>query len=418
MAAGLLLLNPATAIDAVEPRSMCALSRLLWGHAQQLLGEPVTANTLECGYLSQFYGRGHTSARADGKSTSFCVANEGEPAVVLVYLREFKCANNFFTSNLFQWGKQMVTADRADASCLKLRSEPTPDDDIHRDPWGRRAHTKCQQCDQAYRHAFCEYCIGGYYSQNRSSPCVKDRRCTPSTPRVVFTVVRDPVERFMSGYGEVMHRWVVEPPSKPELRAALPAPRSAREFLTALLRGTVRFPAAHHLFSMLGPINAYVAKVATMKASQLPAVPDLIGALPALDAFRAALATKIAAKQPGVTWSTPDSSEWSVLSNSVHVFTDSNSNSSFRHHMAELFDKDELAASAIQCAVTLPDILCLGEQLPVPECPHLQLLLPDNTAPRTWPGFVAEIKAAFCPWKSKVAWPHSAPEDIGGSATG
>lgn len=385
-----------TAQPRVDHARLCNVSRSLWQAARRRLAGAPDSKLAEadCSFFQWFY-----ATRSIGGDSPFCIADEGNgPSVQLSYLRQFKCANNFLRNNLFEWGKQFVSARRADQSCHRLRREATPDDEHHRDPWGRRGQTKCAQCMKGYRHAFCEYCRGRYYSTGGDAPCVPDQRCAgnggePSTPGIVFTVVRNPVARFLSGYGEVMHRKLVEIPrglDSRQLWGGRQPPRSPRQYLIRFLAGEFRDAISRHTNSMLGPITAQIDSGNAV---------DFVGSLEDMSGIGHGLGALIAARQPSMRWRPPEHTAWRRLASAVHGMTDSSSNQSYRLDMEMLLKSDPVVNEAISCAVTLPDSVCFGYS--IPECGMLRSEM-GLAQPASWSQFIGAVAEVYCPWKSHI----------------
>ena len=164
-----------------------------------------------------------------------------------------------------------------------------------------------------------------------------------------FSFVREPLPRFIAGYGEYMHR---------EFRHALPQNTSgtALSFLRELLSGKVHTKpdqtgAVLHLYSVLGQLR--LQGIQRLSSGPL----DLIGRLESFEAdwSRAAELSNVTLPAWGPKCG-------------AHPQTDRNSGFPPRVAMQQLVEGSLAARAALNCAVLLPDYLCLGYHIEPNAC--------------------------------------------------
>lgn len=146
---------------------------MLWARAQERLGVAPTADKIQCDVFDRFYGYDHQSGP---RGAAFCIQAppqsiaDGTKDVVLRYLPIWKCGNTFYRDNFEHWGYRMPGRDTPG-------THPPPS-------------AGSDQGASAGHRSF----VG----------------CNDNTAAVTVTAVRDPLDRFVSGYTEVVDRYPAE----------------------------------------------------------------------------------------------------------------------------------------------------------------------------------------------------------------
>ena len=196
-----------------------------------------------------------------------------------------------------------------------------------------------------------------------------------------FSFVREPLPRFISGYGEYMHR---------EFRHALPqnTAGTALSFLRELLSGKVhtqpdQMGAVQHLYSVLGQLQVHGPL-------------DWIGRLESFEADWSRAAELSNCTLPA----------WDPTCG-AHPKTDRASGFPPRVAMQQLVEGSLAARAALNCAVLLPDYLCLGYHIEPNAC-VLQGYVKDL---KEFDNLADRIRGEFCADKLKgmVAIEHKPP---------
>eukprot|EP00039_Didymoeca_costata_P009615 m.127462 g.127462 ORF g.127462 m.127462 type:complete len:393 (-) comp14547_c0_seq3:143-1321(-) len=325
----------------------CAFSRKMWSHAQTRLQIPQTALNFSCGVFDNFYG---VHGNKKGGEVSLCVGpKDGNPSksVKIIYLRNYKCANKFVYLNMKDyWEKELPPGN----------------------------------------------CSVGLHKQ------------------VVFTTVRDPLARFDSGFTEISFRYGE---SGVYLNSSLrnkttttdlkPSTSVAREFVKALLRGhpdwftgpTLRKTKQHHygalahLYSFLQPVNQFIESK-KYGGGKL----DVFGDTDDMDSLLSKLNQELQSKSPTLGFSLP---KWRKdINGTHHNQTNAFSGNLWRASMHALLLSDKNIASAVICALYLPDIVCFNQTFPKETIAPCAAWWNEKNL-SAWGDVINDARTAFCP---------------------
>eukprot|EP00039_Didymoeca_costata_P009614 m.127458 g.127458 ORF g.127458 m.127458 type:complete len:393 (-) comp14547_c0_seq2:143-1321(-) len=326
---------------------VCAFSRKLWSQAQRRMQMPLTALQFSCGVFDNFYG---IHGNKKGIEVSVCVGPKDRnpyKSVKILYLRNYKCANKFVFLNVMEhWEKVLPPGN----------------------------------------------CSAGVHKQ------------------IVFTTVRDTLTRFDSGFTEIIFRYGESGvflnsslPIKSTTSDLTPSSSLAKEFVKALLRGhpnwyprasstligNHHYGALAHLYSFLQPVNQFVEskKYGGQKL-------DIVGNTEDMDSLLSKLNQELQSKSPTLGFSLP---KWRKdINGTHHNQTNAFSGNLWRASMHALLLSDKNIASAVICALYLPDIVCFNQTFPKETIAPCAAWWNEKNL-SAWGDVINDARTAFCP---------------------
>lgn len=173
----------------------------------------------------------------DNTHGSTLILNNNDPNDSLLYVRIWKCANNqirdyletFFNQHPAQKSKLDIVRERMVAKSIKINGGETRKKKKHKTNVARNSETNSSKANGTGNYTYMELegrDFFGLFNTNRHGKKVSARsanitasgnedkpffryRSIPHEKPCVFTVMRDPISHFLSGYNEIEYRTLV-----------------------------------------------------------------------------------------------------------------------------------------------------------------------------------------------------------------